>query len=145
MVGPAAQFFQYVFIIVTAMQGPLCFICFVIFQEDVLTNLFKLVGSTPPAFLMAPKSSKSSKSTGAGAASESSHVPPTTVAHTKKDMNDDADVVSTPQYNEDGEEPTEDNIYSKIDEEAPAPDNEDSMSQGSEKHLYETTAYTHHG
>lgn len=84
MVGPVAQFFQYVFIIVTAMQGPLCFICFVIFQEDVLTNLFKLVGSTPPAFLMAPKSSKSSKSTGAGAASESSHVPPTTVAHTKK-------------------------------------------------------------
>ena len=31
-----------------------------------------------------------------------------------QEMNDDADVVSTPQYNEDGEEPTEDNIYSKM-------------------------------
>ena len=31
------------------------FVCFVIFQEDVLTNLCSLVGQSPPAFLMTPK------------------------------------------------------------------------------------------
>ena len=78
MTGPKtmAQIFQWIFIIVTASQGPTMFICFVIFQEDVLTNLFKLFGQEPPQALLPAKSSKSTKS----AASEISSIKPTTAA-----------------------------------------------------------------
>ena len=78
MTGPPAmaQVFQWIFIIVTALQGPTMFVCYVIFQEDVLTNLFKLFGQEPPQALLPAKSSKSTKS----AASETSNVKPTTAA-----------------------------------------------------------------
>ena len=78
-VGKAAGFFQWCFIIVTALQGPTMFVCFVIFQEDVLTNVFGLIGKQPPAILIPPKTSKSAKS----AASEVSNVRPTTTAAVK--------------------------------------------------------------
>ena len=82
MTGPPtmAQIFQWIFIIVTSMQGPTMFICFVIFQEDVLTNLFSLIGKEPPQALLPAKSSKSTKS----AASEISSIKPTTAAPVKK-------------------------------------------------------------
>ena len=82
MTGPPtmAQIFQWIFIIVTSMQGPTMFICFVIFQEDVLTNLFSLVGKDPPQALLPAKSSKSTKS----AASEISSIKPTTAGPVKK-------------------------------------------------------------
>merc|ERR1712176_1383905 len=165
MTGPKAmaQIFQWIFIIVTALQGPTMFVCFVIFQEDVLTNLFKLFGQEPPQALLPAKSSKSTKS----AASEISSVKPTTAA-VKKEEKSDIVQVKNPEYNKPVEqEPpqhqSEENIYSKVvlqiqtmsprpfsllavDEEAPA-EKDDTISRGSRssKHLYESTSFTQHG
>jgi len=147
MAGPPAmaQIFQWVFIIVTASQGPTMFICFVIFQEDVLTNLFSLFGKEPPQVLLAPKSSKASKS----AASEISSVKPTTAA-VKKEEKSDIVHVKNPEYNDPAQEEenrqSEENIYSKVDEEAPAV-KDDTISRGSvsSKHMYEATSFTQHG
>jgi len=122
------------------------FVCFVIFQEDVLTNLFKLFGQEPPQALLPAKSSKSTKS----AASEISNVKPTTAA-VKKEEKSDIVQVKNPEYNKPVEqEPpqhqSEENIYSKVDEEAPA-EKDDTISRGSRssKHLYESTSFTQHG
>merc|ERR1712139_375074 len=57
-----AQLFQWLFIIITFLQGPVMFVCYVIFQEDVLTNVFSLFGKQPPQALLPPKSSKANKS-----------------------------------------------------------------------------------
>jgi hypothetical protein len=142
MTGPKAmaQIFQWIFIIVTALQGPTMFVCFVIFQEDVLTNLFKLFGAEPPQALLPAKSSKSTKS----AASEISSIKPTTAA-VKKEERSDIVQVKNPEYNNPAQQapPSEENIYSKVDEEAPA-ERDDAVSQGS-KHLYESTSFTQHG
>jgi len=144
MTGPPtmAQIFQWIFIIVTSMQGPTMFICFVIFQEDVLTNLFSLVGKDPPQALLPAKSSKSTKS----AASEISSIKPTTAGPVKKEEKSDIVQVKNPEYNAPVQQAHEENIYSKVDEEAPA-EKDDTISRGSRssKHLYESTSYTQHG
>ena len=44
------------------LSGPVMFVCYVIFQEDVLTNVFSLFGKQPPQALLPPKSSKANKS-----------------------------------------------------------------------------------
>jgi len=122
-----AQIFQWLFIIITFLQGPVMFICYVIFQEDVLTNVFSLFGKQPPKALLAPKSSKSKS-----AASEEKR----DAANVKQNTYSTRDDAATDE--------NDDNIYAKIDEEAPAA-NDDTTSRTSSKHHYETTAFTQHG
>jgi len=51
---PIAIVGQWLFIVLTGLQGPIMFLCFVIFQTDVLTNLCGLFGKSPPDWLIAP-------------------------------------------------------------------------------------------
>ena len=43
-VGPGAVFMQYLFILLTGLQGPLLFTALVVFQEDVKDNSLALLG-----------------------------------------------------------------------------------------------------
>jgi len=53
---PVAQVFQWAFIILANLQGPIMFVCFVIFQEDVISNILGLFGiKTLPKFLTTTK------------------------------------------------------------------------------------------
>jgi len=106
-----AQAFQWLFIIVTGLQGPVMFICFVIFQEDVVTNLFKLAGQTPPEFLIPPKSSKATPSK--SAASSAGPVTKVTIAPQPAASTPVKQVEPVQQQEEKKEE---ENIYSKVDD-----------------------------
>jgi len=135
-IGPIATVFQWLFIIVAFLQGPVMFVCFVIFQEDVLTNIFNLIGKQPPAVLLQPKSSKAKTAPG----SEISNVRPTSNTAPR---NENSDIVRVKNADYSPNQRGDENIYSKVDEEAP-PVQDDNLSSSSNHH-YETTAFTQHG
>ena len=43
-VGPGANFMQYLFIVLTGLQGPLLFIALIMFQDDARANTLRLIG-----------------------------------------------------------------------------------------------------
>jgi len=135
-----AGLFQWLFIIITFLQGPVMFVCYVIFQEDVLTNIFSLFGKQPPKALLPPKSTKSKSS----ASEVSSMRTAVTTAAAGCEKQDTVNKHNTYSTRDDGTNDNDENIYAKVDEEAAAA-SEDAASRTSSKHHYETTAFTQHG